>query len=47
MGEVPYKQALIRVNFDPIQEIEPKVGSGCSFARLWYIKWCTQEAIKA
>ena len=33
---------LIRVNFDPIQEIGPKVGSwrsfegGCSFTRLWY-----------
>ena len=23
--------ALIRVNFDPIQEFEPKVGGGCSF----------------
>ena len=22
---------LIRVNFDPIQEIGPKVGGGCSF----------------
>ena len=35
--------ALIRVNFDPIQEIGPKVGGGCSFvsgpffARLRYI----------
>jgi len=34
---------LIQVNFDPIQEIGPKVGSGCSFegglffARLWYL----------
>ena len=25
---------LIRVNFDPIQEIGPKVGIGCSFTRL-------------
>ena len=24
--------ALFRVNFDPIQEIEPKVGGGRSFA---------------
>ena len=23
--------ALIQVNFDPIQEIGPKVGGGCSF----------------
>ena len=35
--------ALIRVNFDPIKEIGPKVGdgrsfvSGCSFTRLRYI----------
>ena len=35
--------ALIRVNFYPMQEIEPKVRSGCSFkgghsfARLWYM----------
>ena len=35
---------LIRMNFDPIQEIEPKVGGGCSFvsgrffARLQYYK---------
>ena len=34
--------ALIRVNFDPIQKIEPKVGGGHSFVsgpffvRLWY-----------
>ena len=28
---------LIRVNFDPTQEIEPKVGGGRSFPRLWYI----------
>ena len=28
---------LIRENFDPIQEIVPKVGGGCSsFTRLWY-----------
>ena len=26
--------ALLRVNFDPIQEIEPKVGGGCSFGLL-------------
>ena len=26
--------ALIRVNFDPMQKIEPKVGGGRSFTRL-------------
>ena len=30
--------ALIQVNFDPIQEIGSKVGGGCSFMRLWYMK---------
>ena len=29
--------AFIRVNFDPIQEIGPKVGGGPFFARLRYI----------
>ena len=30
--------ALIRAKFDPIQEIEPKVGDGHSLTRLWYIR---------
>ena len=40
--------ALIRVNFDPIQEIGPKVGGGRSFVsgplfvRLWYVS-CIQR----
>jgi len=31
--------ALIQVNFDSIQEIGPKVGVGCSFARLQSIMY--------
>ena len=38
--------ALIQVNFDPIQEIGPKVGGGRSFARLWY-KLCVKWSITA
>ena len=47
-AKLPPRWALIQVNFDPIQEIGPKVGGGRSFvsgpffARLWYVS-CAQR----
>ena len=34
---------LIRVNFDTIQETEPKVGGGHSFARVRYLCYNVQS----
>ena len=36
-AKLPPGWALIRVNFDPIQENGPKVGGGRSFVRLYGI----------